>query len=74
MNTYDMTIGELTVKMVAEARRLGYSEATIWRSWMPLAGMVVKYYKEQGLYKHDPAVTNAFLEKIQNRYEVCYFV
>lgn len=27
MNTYDMTIGELTVKMVAEARRLGYSEA-----------------------------------------------
>lgn len=49
MNTYDMTIGELIVKMVAEARRLGYSEATIWRSWMPLAGMVVKYYKEQGL-------------------------
>lgn len=36
---------------------------------MPLAGMVVKYYKEQGLYKYDPAVTNAFLEKIQNRYE-----
>ena len=69
MNTYEMTIGELTVKMVAEARRLGYSEATIWRSWMPLAGMVVKYYKEQGLYKYDPAVTNAFLEKIQNRYE-----
>lgn len=63
------TIGELTAQMVSEAKRLGFSEATIWRGWMPMAGMVVKYYKEQGLCVYDPAITDEFLRVIEKRSE-----
>ena len=64
-----MTIGELTAQMVVEAKRLGYSEASIWRNWMPRAGIVAKYYREQGLCVYDPAVTDEFLQKIARRCE-----
>ena len=70
-----MTVGELTAQMVVEAKRLGFSEATIWRGWMPGAGMVAKYYREQGLCVYDPAVTDKFLQKLEDRYasgEVSY--
>lgn len=69
MDAGKMAIGELTVKMVAEAEQLGYSKATIWRSWMPKVGMVVKYYKGQGLCVYDPAVTEDFLQKLKGRFE-----
>ena len=70
-----MTIGELTAQMVVEAKRLGFSETTIWCNWMPRAGSVVKYYREQGLCVYDPAVTDEFLQKLESRYvlgEVSY--
>ena len=67
MEANAMTIGELTAQMVAEARRLGFSESTIWRSWMPEAGMVAKYYREQGLCVYDPVNTNQLLQKIESR-------
>ena len=35
METKAMTVRELTAQMVVEAKRLGFSEATIWRGWMP---------------------------------------
>ena len=63
-----MTVRELTAQMVVEAKRLGFSEATIWRSWMPGAGMVAKYYREQDLYVYDPAVTDKFLQNLESRY------
>ena len=50
--------------MVVEAKRLGYSEVYIWRNWMPKAGIVAKYYREQGLCLYDPVVTGEFLQKI----------
>ncbi|MBD5153839.1 MAG: hypothetical protein HDT15_01855 [Oscillibacter sp.] len=54
METSNMTIGELTAQMVVEAKRLGFSEATIWRYWMPKIEMVAKYYREQGLCVYAP--------------------
>ena len=75
MEEKTMTIGEMAAQMVAEAKRLGFSEATIWRSWMPGVGMVAKYYHEQGLCVYDPVITDNFLKKIEGRYvseEVSY--
>ena len=68
METKAMTVRELTAQMVVEAKRLGFSEATIWRGWMPGAGMVAKYYREQDLYVYDPAVTDKFLQNLESRY------
>lgn len=70
METSNMTIGELTAQMVVEAKRLGFSEATIWRYWMPKIEMVAKYYREQGLCVYAPAVTGAFLQGLEARCEV----
>ena len=68
METKTTTVGELTAEMVAEAKRVGFSEATIWRRWMPGAEMVAKYYRERGLCVYDPAVTGEFLQKFESRY------
>lgn len=68
METETMTVGELTEQMVVEAKRLGFSEATIWCGWMPGAGMVAKYYQEQWLCVYGPAVTDGFLQKLESRY------
>ena len=65
-----MTIGELTVQLVAEAKRLGFSDATIWRSWMPAIGRISKYYREQEVCLYDPTVTDGFLQKLESRYEL----
>ena len=75
METTGMTVRELTAQMITEAKRLGFSEATIWRGWMPGAEMVSKYYREQGLCVYDLAVTDDFLKKLERRYvqeEVSY--
>ena len=69
MRTDNVTIGELTAQMVVEAKRFGYSEVSIWRHWMPRAGIVAKYYRERGLCVYDPAVTDEFLQKIARRCE-----
>jgi site-specific recombinase XerD len=70
METPKVTIGELTAQMVVEARRLGYSEASIWRNWMPRAGRIAKYYRDRELCVYDPAVTGAFLQELERRYEM----
>ena len=67
METKTMTVGELTAQIVVEAKRLGFSEVTIWRNWIPKTGMVAKYYREQGLCVYDPAVTDEFLQKLEGR-------
>lgn len=69
MDAKNVTIGELTAQIAAEAKRLGYSEASIWRYWMPKMGMIAKYYREQGLCVYDPAITEAFLQGIERRCE-----
>lgn len=70
MDVKDVTIGELTMQIATEVKRLGYSEASIWRYWMPKMGIVSNYYREQGLCVYDPAVTGAFLQGIERRYEM----
>ena len=47
MDSNTVTISELISGMLAEARRLGMSEATIWREWEPKTNdvaWVVKHY------------------------------
>ena len=69
MRTDNVTIGELTAQMVVEAKRLDYSEVSIWHNWMPRVGIVTKYYREQGLCVYDPAVADEFLQEITRRCE-----
>lgn len=69
MEMSNVTIGELMAQMAAEAKRLGYSEVSIWRDWMPRAWIVSKYYREQGLCMYDPAVTDAFYQEVARRRE-----
>ena len=69
MDATNVTISELTTQMMNEARRLGFSEATIWRNWMHRAGMVARYYWEQGVCLYDPAVTEAFVQETRQRCE-----
>jgi len=64
-----VTIGELMAQMVVEAKRLGYSEVSIWRDWMPGAWIVAKYYRELGLCVYAPAVIDEFLQEIARRCE-----
>ena len=49
MDSNTVTISELISGMLAEARRLGMSEATSWRDWEPKANSVVMYYRKRGL-------------------------
>lgn len=69
METTNVTISELTTLMMNEARRLGFSEATIWRNWMHRAGMVITYYREKGICLYDPVVTEAFVQETRQRCE-----
>lgn len=67
MDATNVTISELTTQMMNEARRLGFSEATIWRNWMHRAGMVITYYRERGVCLYDPAITEAFVQETRQR-------
>lgn len=69
MNANEVTIGELVAQMAAKAKDLGYSETTIWRNWMPRAGIIAKYYKDQGLCLYEPAVTDEFVRGLEKRYK-----
>ncbi len=69
MEKTNVTISELTTLMMNEARRLGFSETTIWRNWMHRAGMVITYYREKGVCLYDPAVTEAFVQETRQRCE-----
>ena len=68
MEAGNITVGELIAQMVVEARRLGFSEATLWRNWIPKAGIVAKFYREQGLCVYDPAITDKLLKQFESRY------
>ena len=44
MKTQKQTINEMIAQIIAEARKLGYSEATIWRNITPKFQTVAVYY------------------------------
>ena len=63
-----VTITELVSGMIAEARRLGLSESTLWMSWMPKANAVAVYYRKKGLCEYSSAVTEEYLNVCEQRY------
>ena len=69
MDSNTVTISELISGMLAEARRLGMSEATIWRDWEPKANSVVMFYRKRGLCVYSLEVTEEYLKSCEQRYE-----
>ena len=49
MKTQKQTINEMIAQIIAEARKLGYSEATIWRNITPKFQTVAVYYEKRGV-------------------------
>ena len=49
------------LRMVAEARRLGYSESSIWRNIQPGLRAFAIYYGKKGLSFYDPEITNEYV-------------
>jgi hypothetical protein len=69
MDSKAVTISELVSGMLSEARRLGVSESTLWRSWEPKANSVAVYYRERGLCIYSPEITEEYLRLCEQRYE-----
>ena len=69
MDANNVTVNELITQMINEARRLGFSERTIWRNWVHKAGMVTRDYRDHGVCLYDPAVTDAFVQETRQRYD-----
>ena len=65
MDSKAVTISELVSGMLSEARRLGVSESTLWRSWEPKANSVAVYYRERGLCIYSPEITEEYLRLIK---------
>ena len=61
MNENKVTINEMIARMVAEARRLGYSESSIWRNIQPGLRAFAIYYGKKGLSFYDPEITNEYV-------------
>ena len=59
MKTQKQTINEMIAQIIAEARKLGYSEATIWRNITPKFQTVAVYYEKRGVCFYDPAITGS---------------
>lgn len=62
-----ITIHQLTGKLVAELKRNGFSETTIWRCYMPCVGSIEHYYEKLGQILYDPAVTSEFVQFQKDR-------
>lgn len=57
MSKNPVTINEMISQMLSEARRLGYSETTIWRNLFPRLRSVAVYYGKKGIAVYDPETT-----------------
>ena len=64
-----VTISELASGMLNEARRLGFSESTLWQSWGSKTNSVIAYYRKRGLYAYSPETTEDYLLSCEQRYE-----
>lgn len=61
MSKNPVTINEMISQMLSEARRLGYSETTIWRNLSPKLRSVAVYYARKGIAVYDPETTEEFV-------------
>lgn len=69
MDPNEITVSELIAKMLAEAQKLGVSEATLWRNWEPVAHSVVNYYRKKGICIYKPEVTEEYHKLCEQRCE-----
>lgn len=67
MKTQKQTINEMIAQIIAEARKLGYSEATIWRNITPKFQTVAVYYEKRGVCFYDPAITRELVDLQKER-------
>ena len=67
MNEDKVTINEMIAQMLAEAKRLGYSDATIWRNISPKLRAFAIYYSKKGISIYDPEITNEYVEFQEER-------
>lgn len=61
MNENKVTINEMIAQMVAEARKLGYSESSIWTNIQPGLRAFAIYYGKKGISFYDPEITNEYV-------------
>ena len=54
-----ITIHQLAGKLVAELKKCGFSECTIWQCYMPCVSSIERYYEKLGQVSYDPVVTDA---------------
>ena len=62
-----ITIHQLTGRLVAELKKGGFSETTIWRCYMPHVGTIEDYYEKTNQLKYDPAITDEFVQYQKER-------
>ncbi len=62
-----ITIHQLTGRLVAELKKGGFSETTIWRCYMPHVGAIENYYEKTNQLKYDPAITDEFVQQQKER-------
>ena len=63
------TINQLIAQILDEMRRIGYSEATIWRYYQPAMGQFRKYYGQTGQAVYSPEITDEYISLNKERYE-----
>lgn len=64
-----ITIDELVSHVISEMRRMGYSEATIWRHQYPRYWQFQKYYRKRGISYYSPDVTEEYVQLMERRAE-----
>ncbi len=64
-----VTINQLIAQMLDEMKRIGYSDATIWRYYQPVMGQFRKYYERTGQVVYSLDTTDAYINLYKARYE-----
>ena len=56
-----ITIHQLSGRLVAELRKSGFCESTIWQMYVPKVRSIERYYKKLGVIYYDPTITDEFV-------------
>ena len=62
-----ITIHQLVGKLVAEMKRAGFTDNTIWHCYMPRVGSIEHYYEKLGQVYYDPMVTDEYVRLQRER-------
>lgn len=69
MEQNTVTINQLIAQILGEMKRIGYSDATIWRYYQPAMGQFRKYYGQTGQAAYSPETTDELISLYRERYE-----